>query len=209
VWWNEALLALPEHVKRLHLVFIGPEVTYFKASETILNKKVVVDVAGEVHCEDEVKKLKREYFAGTLTEYFNSNQYGNLQSQYKGSFKPMIWLSNPGLGHPTLKESWQPSLQSLMISSDATVRVGCPVLVTSHSEKDQLRDLDACLSVQRSIAMSNPSCSDRGSFLAMQSEKSPFSSMRRVIDKFSTSTGGDDCVQANWGAFGFVSAAVI
>jgi hypothetical protein len=208
VWWNEALLALPKHVKRLHLVFIGPEVTYFKASESILNKTMVVDVVGEVG-EEEVKKLKREYFAGTLTEYFNSNQYSSLQSQYKGSFKSMIWLSNPGLGHPTLKESWQPSLQSLMIS-DETARVGgCPVLVTSHSQKDQLRDLDACLSVQRSMTMSKPSCGDRGSFLAMQPEKSPFSSMRRVIDKFSTSTGGDDCVQANWGAFGFVSAAVI
>ncbi|POM70997.1 Mss51 like protein [Phytophthora palmivora] len=45
-------------------------------------------------------------------------------------------LYNPGVGHPHLRESWEPTLQAVLAS-------GKPVLITSFSLEDQQRDITA------------------------------------------------------------------
>lgn len=206
------MLALSNHVNQLHLVFIGPEVTTFKSSEIQF-----YDIDGNVS-----SSLKRHYFAGTLTDYFESNQYLNLRSEYdnnqsNSTSHSMIWLSNPGLGHPALRESWASSLSWLLSqNSDNNEHEhhnndddnnGTAVLVTSHSEKDQLRDIEAFLNQWK---FSNHQNTSSHSVLNKQMEHfhllpecSKYKSMRRVVDN--CSVDGNEMVQANWGAFGFIS----
>lgn len=45
-------------------------------------------------------------------------------------------LYNPGVGHPNLRESWEPTLQAVLASCK-------PVLITSFSLEDQQRDIAA------------------------------------------------------------------
>jgi mitochondrial splicing suppressor protein 51 len=44
-------------------------------------------------------------------------------------------LFNPGIGHPNLRDAWQPTLEMIIES-------GRPLLLTSFSTQDQSRDLE-------------------------------------------------------------------
>ena len=85
----------------------------------------------------------------------------------------LVWLSNPGLGHPAVMEAWAPDLANLLIhrpraSTLASAEAGdgasaasslrwssprCPVLVTSHSAVDQARDWNAVTEVLASAGV--------------------------------------------------------
>jgi splicing suppressor protein 51 len=57
-------------------------------------------------------------------------------------------LYNPGVGHPRLRESWQPTLETVLASRK-------PVLITSFSLEDQQRDIAALQDLVASSAALN------------------------------------------------------
>jgi hypothetical protein len=118
----------------------------------------------------------------------------------------LVWLSNPGLGHPLLTAAWAPCLStclrraidvhgSTVQTAAATTRGGssgggvgrCPVLVTSHSEADQARDVAAVAALVGSPGQSGWVVAPEG--------PARFRSRRAVADPIE---GG--WVAANWGA---------
>ena len=148
----------------------------------------------------------------------------NNNNNNKGCDNPvLLWFSNPGLGHPSLRKAWAPSLQRLLElreqqgggggsveEAPASASGGCnnnntgagaPVLVTSHSAKDQESDLAAVREYFPGTAAtlgSVTSAEERVPRLVGQGN--PFRSLRRVVDPLSAEPGGA-VVQANWGAF--------
>ena len=94
----------------------------------------------------------------------------------------LVWLSNPGLGHPAVMDAWAPDLTSLLVrppaastpapadAYDGTTTAAsmpwplprCPVLVTSHSANDQARDWNAVTEVLATAGVDrNTSTSER------------------------------------------------
>ncbi|GMF21002.1 unnamed protein product [Phytophthora fragariaefolia] len=61
--------------------------------------------------------------------------YHKIESRKLGTPDAFV-LYNPGVGHPHLRESWEPTMQAVLASCK-------PVLITSFSLEDQQRDIAA------------------------------------------------------------------
>jgi len=81
-------------------------------------------------------------------------------------------LFNPGMGHPNLQKSWEPTLKFLLGS-------GRPILLTAHSTMDANRDCDVLLN-------KNVTCGDGSSCL--EYEINPYASRMEFVDPFSSLT---------------------
>ena len=209
-WWREALLALGPRVRALDLHFVGPELRPApeKATDFALGT-----AAGGGH---RTATLRTSAHAGTLCEFMASRAAveGLGSGGGGGEVGALVWLSNPGLGHPAVQDSWRPSLERLLrrpgwgSGSGGEGGRPLPVLVTSHSQTDQQRDLVAVATAGAvaggapAAAANSAASSAAGSaaqppldFL-LPPERGLFRSRRWVADPVE---GG--VVAANWGAF--------
>ena len=216
VWWHEAALALastaePETGQAgvfLSLHFVGPEVAAASAlSQEAASGDLPVSVRWSRH-------------RGTLCDFLD-NASGALGGASGGaSLHDLLWLSNPGLGHPFLAQAWAPSLRRLLGNGNGDGNsygeeagagprrgLGCPVLVTSHSRTDQGRDVAAIAELVGLPPLAGSEArapiGDRaggvagvaGLRWAVAPEAARFRSLRAVADPIE---GGS--VHANWGA---------
>ncbi|KAL3774356.1 hypothetical protein ACHAWO_013058 [Cyclotella atomus] len=78
-------------------------------------------------------------------------------------------LFNPGIGHPNLAKSWEPTIKFLLCSKK-------PILLTAHSKLDAARDLKLLLH----------KCNEElSSHLDLEYELNPYASRMEFVDPFS------------------------
>ena len=97
----------------------------------------------------------------------------------------LLWLSNPGIGHPHLAQLWAPSLERAL-------QTGVPLALTSHSAVDAARDVEALGSCQLGVEWLHPP------------QPNPFRSLKLTPDPFGQETDATrpQMVQANYGWMG-------
>lgn len=76
-------------------------------------------------------------------------------------------LFNPGIGHPFLKERWQPTIESLLAS-------GKPILLSSFSKLDQERDV--------AVLKELSGDADEATTFLVPPQRNPFRNLKFQID---------------------------
>jgi len=192
--WRETLAYLG--VARLTLHFVGPEVAPSKHGVDS------VDLA----YHDPPKEISAVAQGGepaavhTMRLHYHHALYHELEDPWGAGSRSadplpppdLIWLSNPGIGHPHLAEQWAPSLERAL-------QTGIPLVLTSHSAADAARDVEALGACQHGVEWLHPP------------QPNPFKSLKLTPDPLSqvgAGAGGEGeaaqsgMVQANYGWMG-------
>lgn len=82
-------------------------------------------------------------------------------------------LFNPGIGHPFLKERWQPTIESLLAS-------GKPILLSSFSKVDQERDVAVLEELDAN--------SDEETTFLVPPQRNPFRNLKYQVDPLNLKT---------------------
>jgi hypothetical protein len=122
-WWREALLLLGPSVGALRLNFVGPEAAGSAAPGQVC--QVAVDLGAGRRPGSVTWSTHRS----TLGAFWAQREEGEdcgapsaaARSAARGggpatSAAPvsLVWLSNPGLGHPAVRDAWAPDLAQLL-----------------------------------------------------------------------------------------------
>ena len=211
-WWLEGLLAMASAAATtpkdlaLRLYFVGPEVpsSTSSANSKGCTEQLVAHAlpppsqhGGKAPALDSGSALSVRWsrHPGSLCDFLAAN--GGAAS--KGPC--LLWLSNPGLGHPHLEAAWAPSLSRALGGGDGTL-LGARLLITSHSDVDQGRDVAVvtrALDARRrggGLEVTGGAGNAPEAWPLPPVGPTPFRSLRRVGDPIE---GG--AVAANWGGF--------
>jgi len=232
-------------VRHLRLSFVGPDVPHGAANHSAAFKDDLPTAAAagaengssvseggllvtrdyhRTHLHDFLRRslyqAQSSVASGDPASRIGEDKSSDGDGKGQGSNPTLLWLSNPGLGHPACRASWAPTLNYLLGGGDndyadqssalGPKTDGFPsaaVLVTSHSTHDQARDVAA---IQRAYERSNfqtadcrqrPHCAE-GEMWVLKPERNRHRSRRGVVDSSIDKAIGE-VAQANWGAFAF------
>ncbi|KAI9915726.1 hypothetical protein PsorP6_007939 [Peronosclerospora sorghi] len=136
---------------------------------------------------DHVPIMPRRKKSATATtedkEFIQLEMVNGLYHEIENLGTPDAFVMfNPGLGHATLRESWKPTLQTVLASRK-------PVLVTSFSPEDQQRDIAAL----QHIVNTSPELQHYELRFRCRAKKNSFRSLKYQVDP----SNADTPIQAN------------
>jgi hypothetical protein len=137
-YWKEMLRIVARNQPKpvsLTLDFIGPEVL----------RRPTVNLQYHSASSSAKSTLTLQWlYNGTFHEYMERTTTSSIDQLGDDMIvvdNPHVWdayiLCNPGLGHPHLHDSWQPTLQFLLQEQNG---ISAPLLLTAHSTLDAQRD---------------------------------------------------------------------
>ncbi|ETL99338.1 hypothetical protein L917_03808 [Phytophthora nicotianae] len=102
--------------------------------------------------------------------------YHEVDAKKLGSPDAFV-LYNPGIGHPHLRESWEPTMQTVLA-------LGKPVLMTSFSLEDQQRDIAAL----QDMVTNNPVLKNFELHFRCRAKQNSFRSLKYQVDPSNVGT---------------------